>query len=633
VIGLIQVTVGGLLQGGVFAMVALGFAVVYRVTGVVNLAQGAFCILGAMAMYFFQTVFQWPLPLALLAALASTVVAVTAIGAVSFVPAVSTLPNSGTLMLTAGLLTFFQGLVLVVWGSQPYALPQFSGEAPVSLLGIRLPSQGLWLLAACALMVLCFWYLLQRTKFGRALRACAENAAAAALMGIDVRGMMLASMALAAGIGALSGILIAPIMSLQFDTGSFFTNYGFIAVAIGGMGSFVGAVVGGLALGVVSQLAAAYASSLFANTLALVVLLAVIMLRPTGLFASGHARRVDVREEPRAHRALVRLVGRGPLGFMGLLVAGLLVLPLLPLPAGLLNSTVIALIFYIAVLGLDVSMGYAGQVCLGQAAFMAIGGYCAAILSTTYDWPAPVALVAALALSLACACVLSYATLRLRGHYLALATLAFGLLVDTLTVGLADLTGGPSGLVGIPSLTIGTIAFDTPNRMYYLTLGIAAIFVLLLSMGMRSDFGRTLQAVRADQTAAAALGIKVSRVKMTAFAIGAGMGSIAGSLYAFHFHFLSPEMVATPHSFELIAMLVLGGEGTLIGGLFGAVLLTLLPTTAQSLAVFKTMIEGALLVCVFRFLPEGLFGRFVILLERLFPTQGVTHSESRRISA
>jgi branched-chain amino acid transport system permease protein len=92
-------------------------------------------------------------------------------------------------------------------------------------------------------------------------------------------------------------------------------------------------------------------------------------------------------------------------------------------------------------------------------------------------------------------------------------------------------------------------------------------------------------------------------------------------------------MVATPHSFELIAMLVLGGEGTLIGGLFGAVLLTLLPTTMQSLAVFKTMIEGVLLVCVFRFLPEGLFGRLVILLERLSATQGAAHSESRRISA
>jgi branched-chain amino acid transport system permease protein len=633
VISLIQVTIGGLLQGGVFAMVALGFAVVYRVTGVVNLAQGAFCILGAMAMYFFQTALQWPLPLALLAAVAATVVAVTAIGAVSFVPAVSTLPNSGTLMLTAGLLTFFQGLVLLAWGSQPYALPPFSGEAPVSLFGIRLPSQGLWLLSACALMVLCFWYLLQRTKFGRALRACAENAAAAALMGIDVRGMMLASMALAAGIGALSGILIAPIMSLQFDTGSFFTNYGFIAVAIGGMGSFVGAIVGGLALGVLSQLAAAYVSSLFANTLALVVLLAVIMVRPTGLFNSGHARRADVREEPRAHRALVRLVGWGPLGFTGLVVAGLVVLPLLPLPAGLLNSAVIGLIFYIAVLGLDVSMGYAGQVCLGQAAFMAIGGYCAAILSTAYDWPAPLALLVALALTILCACGLCYATLRLRGHYLALATLAFGLLVDTLTVGLADLTGGPSGLVGIPSLSIGIIAFDTPDRMYYLTLCIAAIFVLLLSAGMRSDFGRCLQAVRADQTAAAALGIKVSRVKMTSFAIGAGMGSIAGSLYAFHFHFLSPEMVATPHSFELIAMLVLGGEGTLIGGLFGAALLTLLPTTAQSLAEFKTMIEGALLICVFRFLPEGLFGRLVILLGRLSATRGAAQTEAGSISA
>jgi branched-chain amino acid transport system permease protein len=633
VISVVQVTIGGLLQGGVFAMVALGFAVVYRVTGVVNLSQGAFCVLGAMAMYFFQTVLQWPLPLAVIAAVASTVAGVTAIGAVSFVPAVSTLPNSGTLMLTAGLLTFFQGFVLVAWGSQPYALPPFSGEQPISLKGIRLPSQGLWLVAACAVMVVGFWYLLQKTRFGRALRACAENATAAQLMGIDVRGMMLASIALAAGIGAFSGILIAPITSLQFDTGSFFTNYGFIAVAIGGMGSFVGAVVGGLALGVVSQLAAAYVSSLFANTLALAVLLAVLMWRPTGLFSSGPARRVDVREQPRAHRALVRLTGWGPLGFIALLAAALLVLPLLPLPAGFLDSAVIALIFYIAVLGLDVSMGYAGQVCLGQAAFMAIGGYCAAILSANHDWPPLAALAAALALSLLWASVLCYATLRLRGHYLALATLAFGLLVDTLTVGLADLTGGPSGLVDIPSLTIGPIAFDTPRTMYYLALGIAVIIVLLLGRAMRSDFGRSLQAVRADQTAAAALGIKVSRVKMTSFAIGAGLGSIAGSLYAFQFHFLSPEMVATPRSFELIAMLVLGGEGTLIGGLFGAVLLTLLPTTAQSLAEFKTMIEGALLVCVFRFLPEGLFGRLAIVLGRLSAVPDAPKTRTGRASA
>jgi branched-chain amino acid transport system permease protein len=633
VTSIVQVTIGGLLQGGVFAMVALGFAVVYRVTGVVNLSQGAFCVLGAMAMYFFQTVLQWPLPLAVLAAVASTVAGITAIGAVSFVPAVSTLPNSGTLMLTAGLLMFFQGFVLVAWGSQPYALPPFSGEQPISVTGIRLPSQGLWLVAACTVMVLGFWYLLQKTRFGRALRACAENATAAQLMGIDVRGMMLASIALAAGIGAFSGILIAPITSLQFDTGSFFTNYGFIAVAIGGMGSFVGAVVGGLALGVVSQLAAAYVSSLFANTLALVVLLAVIMWRPTGLFSSGHAKRVDVREEPRAHRALVRLKGWGPLGFTALLAATLLVLPLLPLPAELLGSAVIALIFYIAVLGLDVSMGYTGQVCLGQAAFMAIGGYCAAILSANHDWPPLAALVAAVALSLLCASVLCYATLRLRGHYLALATLAFGLLVDTLTVGLADLTGGPSGLVDIPSLTIGPIAFDTPRTMYYLALGIAVIVVLLLARGMHSDFGRSLQAVRADQTAAAALGIKVSRVKLASFAIGAGLGSIAGSLYAFQFHFLSPEMVATPRSFELIAMLVLGGEGTLIGGLFGAVLLTLLPTTAQSLAEFKTMIEGALLVCVFRFLPEGLFGRLAIVLGRLSAIPDARRTQSGRASA
>lgn len=613
--GLVQIVIGGLLQGGVFAIVALGFSLVYRVTNVVNLSQGAFCVLGAMGMYYFQVEFGWPILPAAIAAVAASTAFALVVGAVTFVPAVSRLPASSALVLTAGLLTFFVGVTLVVWGNQPYSLPPFSGEAPFVLGGLRLPTQGLWLAAIAAAMIVGLWLLLQRTTLGRALRACAENPVAARLMGIDLPRMMLLSFALAALIGAAGGVLVAPIMSLQFDSGQFFTISGFIAVAIGGMGSFAGSIVGGLLLGIAEQFAAFYVSSLFANTLALLLLLIVLILRPSGLFASGPARRSDVRDDARIHRPVVRLRGRAAIGFGVALVAVLALLPILPLPGGLLASLVIALILFIAVLGLDVLMGYAGQVSLGHAGFMAVGGYTAAILATSYDWPPLAATLVALVLSVACALVLAAATRQLRGHYLALATLAFGLLIDSLAVGLFDLTGGPSGLVGIPAFTAAGLAFDTPLRMYYLALALAVVLVVMLEGGMRMGFGRALKAVRSDQLAAAALGVNVGRVKVVALCISAALASLSGSLYAFNFHFLSPEMVSTSRSFEMIAMLVLGGEGTLIGGFFGSLVLTLLPTLVQDFAVFKTAVEGAILVVIFLAMPEGLFGRLAIWLE------------------
>jgi branched-chain amino acid transport system permease protein len=612
----IQIVIGGLVQGSVFAVVALGLSLVYRVTGIINLAQGGFCILGALLFYTLGTGLGWPVPLAFLVAAAGTTVIGLALGVASFVPALARLSNSSMLMLTAGLLTFIEGLALVVWGSQPYAVPPFSGEQPIVLLGIRIPSQGPWIVGVSALIVLAAWYLLSRTALGKALTACAENPMAARLMGVDVARLTLLSFGLAALIGALGGIVAAPIISLQFDTGRFFTNAGFIAVAIGGMSSFAGAVAGGLFLGIAEQLAAGYVSSLFSNALALGLLLVTLLWRPQGLFMPRQARRSDVRDEQRVYRAIVRFRGVRALLAGGVALATLLALPLLVGDGLLLSSLVITFILFIAVLGLDILMGYAGQVSLGQAAFMAIGGYTAAILATEYGVSPLLGTLAGMVLSLLCAIVLSLVTMRLRGAYLALATLSFGLLVDSLAVGLTNLTGGPSGLVGIPSFAVGPFVFATPLAMYYLVLGLLVLLVAALLGGMRSSFGRALQAIRSDQTAAAALGIDVPRHKMAAFAISAALGSLSGSLYAFDFHFLSPEMVSTPRSFEMIAMLVVGGEGTLLGGLLGAGLITLLPTIFQPFAMYKTMAEGALLVLAFQYLPDGIFGTLVRLLSK-----------------
>jgi ABC-type branched-subunit amino acid transport system permease subunit len=616
VIQAIQIVIGGLLQGAVFAVLALGFSLVYRVTGVINLAQGGFCVLGALLMWSAQVALGLPIPIALIAALAGTVLAGLILGWTTFVPAVTRLPVSSIFVVTAGLLTLIQGVLLIGWSSQPYALPPISGEAPVTILGMRVPTQGFWIVGAAALIIVSLWWLLAWTRLGLALRACAENRLAARLMGIDVPRMTLFSFCLAAVIAGLGGIAVAPITSLEFDTGGFFTNFGFISVAVGGLGAFAGSVFGGLVLGVSEQLAAGYVSSLFANGLALALLLAVLLWRPNGLFTAAPARRQDVRDEQRVHRGIVRLEGRSGVIFTIIGIIFLVVLPWIVPAGGLLNSLVITGILFIAVLGLDVLMGFTGQVSLGHAGFMAIGGYTAAILATTYHWPPLIGIVAGIVLSL-CAYALSLVTTRLRGHFLALATLAFGLMVDSLTVGLTDVTGGPSGLVGIPSFSVAGYSFGAPIQMYYLIAALIVALCFSLHGGMRSGFGRALQAVRTDETAAAALGVNVARYKLAAVCLSAALASLSGSLYAFYFHFLSPDMVGAPRSFEMIAMLVAGGEGTLIGPILGVALLTLIPTIFQPFALYKTFAEGVLLVLCFLWLPEGMFGAAAEWLGRL----------------
>jgi len=260
---------------------------------------------------------------------------------------------------------------------------------------------------------------------------------------------------------------------------------------------------------------------------------------------------------------------------------------------------------------LDVLMGYAGQVSLGQAGFMAIGGYTSGYLAINYGLSSLLSIFAGIGMSLACALVLSVVTLRLRGLYLALATLAFGLLADSCAVGFLDITGGPSGLVGIPSFSVAGFEFATPRAMYFVVLALDVIILAGLVGAMRSGFGRALKAIRSDQMAAAALGINIVRYKLAAFLISVTLASIAGSMYAFFFNFLSPEMVGTGRSLELVAMLIVGGESTLFGGLLGALLLTLLPTVFQPLAIYKTFAAGSLLVANFLYLPQGLYGAVV----------------------
>jgi branched-chain amino acid transport system permease protein len=630
----LQVVIGGLLQGCMYGLLGLGFSLVYRVTGAINLAQGAFCIAGALIATSVQEALHLSIVPAGIVAVALVAVLSAVLGGTTFLPALRRLPPGAIFILTAGLLTSLEGAALAIWGSRGYTLPAFSRERPFELAGLLFPPQGLWLFGVTILVTAGIAYLLSSTRLGRAFRACAENAMAAALMGIGVPRMQLLGFVLAAAIGALGGIVMGPLTSFQFDTGRLYTMLGFISAVIGGIGSPFGAVAGGLFLGVVTQFAAAYVSTLFSNAVGLLLLLVVLVWRPNGILSAGPARRQDVREEARVQRAVIRI---GPRAGAGLaIVAALLALVWIPWvygSSGAMMSITVAVIIAIGVVGLDLLMGFGGLVSLGQAGFMAIGGYTAGVLSVRYEVAPALALLLALVPSLLCALALSWTTMRLRGLYLAIATLAFSLLMDSLTAGLENVTGGPSGLVGIPSFSLGGFAFDTPLRGYFLAVGVLVVTLVILKAGLSSAFGRALMAVRADALAASALGIRVRRYRMAAFCISAVLGSVSGSLYAFFFHFLSPEMVGTPVSLQMLAMLVIGGEGTLFGPLIGVFLITLLPTFIEALDQYKTLGTGLLLILVTLYLPNGIFGGLAVLLSRKSVRSATPSSRDEALAA
>src|SRR5216683_7084938 len=183
----IQIVIGGLLQGCIFGLLAVGFSLIYRVASAVNLAQGAFCIIGALVTSTCEMSFGLPVLASCVIGVAATALLATVLGAAVFIPGLARLPTSAMFILTVGLLTLLQGAALVIWGSQSYTLIAFSGERPLALLGLLIPPQGLWMIGVAAVIAGALAFLLMRTRIGRAFRACAENPLAANLMGIGVR--------------------------------------------------------------------------------------------------------------------------------------------------------------------------------------------------------------------------------------------------------------------------------------------------------------------------------------------------------------------------------------------------------------------------------------------------------------
>lgn len=282
---LLQYILTGLTVGCVYALVALGFTIIYNATGIINFAQGEFVVLGALLFYTFLSLLHLPLAVALLLAVA----AVAALGLLVERLAIRPLRNAATVALiivTVGVSIILRGAAKLIWGPEAYPVPAFSGDQSIFVGGAAISPQYLWVVGLAILVLVGVRLFFDRTVIGKAMQACAINAEAARLCGVSVERMVQISFGLSAAVSALAGAVMAPITFAAYDAGAVLGLKGFAGAIIGGLGNGMGAVFGGLLVGLLENLGVGLApegAAGYQDAFAFVVLVLVLFLKPSGL--------------------------------------------------------------------------------------------------------------------------------------------------------------------------------------------------------------------------------------------------------------------------------------------------------------------------------------------------------------
>lgn len=283
----------------------------------------------------------------------------------------------------------------------------------------------------------------------------------------------------------------------------------------------------------------------------------------------------------------------------------------------LINVLVFVGIHSILALALNLLLGYAGQISLGQAGFFGLGAYISGVLTATHGINPWIALLIAAVTVTSLAFVMGFPILKLKGHYLAMATLGLGIIFSIAFNEAVEITGGPSGFPGIPPLALPGIVFDSDLKNYYLVWTILLLMTLLSLNLVNSRVGRALRAIHDSEIAASVMGVNARVMKVQIFALSAGMSAIAGSLYAHVMQFVAPASFGFNVSVELVTMVIVGGLGSIYGSLIGATILTLLPEALRAFQDYDIIVYGLILILMTMYMPGGLIRGVPSLMARL----------------
>ncbi len=651
----IQNVLDGLTQGMVYVLLAAGLSVIFGVMHVINFAHGELFALGA---YFGVSIIA---PFGGFGFYVALVVAPLIVGVIGvLIERYTVQPLYGRnplyhILLTFGLVLVINDLIFLIWGTSGRSVSRpdaISGTFEV--FGATFSSYSIFMIVFGGALAFGVWALLQYTRYGLIIRAGAQDRRMVQNLGIAIDRYYSLVFGMGAALAAIAGLIAAGRGEATPEMGFSVIIVAFVIVVLGGLGSFKGAVVGGLGIGILEAGIIQPNVPQLEGLFIFVLMIAVLILRPRGLFGT---------EFEEGGGDLLTGAGGGVLSHdlrIKLGVAMIALLALVPLGAGWLYSEFYVSLFMriltwgLFALALDFIMGYTGLVSLGHALFWGIGAYVSGTILFNFTESAFVALFVALLVGALVAWVVGYLSIRVHGVYFAMITLAFAELYynglyradrwlestcETLPVCSPEsiegfqLTGGSEGLFGVSEyygiggvgvelseigVFLGPVTLTDNLLFYYIVLGSVVVSYLITRRMLQSPFGAVLKGIRENEERVQFLGYNPTVYKRRAFVVSGVFATLAGVLFTFNTGFVSPEAAEWLRSGEVVVMVILGGMGTLFGPIIGAFAFFGLEELLQDFTGRWRLFLGIIFVLFVIFLPRGLVSVPALVQER-FP--------------
>jgi len=617
----------GVTLGMVYVLLAAGLSIIFGVMDVINFSHGELFALGA---YFALSIVT---PLGATGFWVALVVSPLIVGVIgALIERFTVRPLYGRdplyhILLTFGLVLIISDLIELIWGTSQHQLtvPDLLNQA-IAIGGVRLSLYNYFMILVGAVLAIGTWLVLNRTTYGMIVRAGSQDREMVRNLGIDIDRYYTLVFGFGAALAAVGGIVLGGYQNVNPGMGNGVIIPAFIIVVLGGLGSFRGAVFGGLLVGIVQTMTRTYIPILEGLTIFL-LMIGVLLLKPQGLFGNPEWQTTDPEEGELLIGAHGGVFTRETRERLGVVVVGLLaVAPIVLLATGndyyvtLLNEILIWAIF---ALSLDFVMGYAGLVSLGHTMFYGIGAYVAALVLLHLAPSFLVALVGAMAVCAVVAWVVGNLSIRVSGVYFAMITLAFAQLFYNAVFKL-DWTGGSDGLLGFDAFlgiggwgvaiseaefTLSGFTITPAAVFYYLALVLAVASLLFARRFMNAPFGSVLQSISESEERTEFIGYDVTNYKRRAFVISGALAGLAGGLLAVNpdTFVISPDQTLYwINSGEVIVMTLLGGMGTLFGPMIGAGVFIGAEDVLATYTEQWRMVIGTVFVLFVLFVPRGL---------------------------
>jgi branched-chain amino acid transport system permease protein len=598
-------SVNGIVIGNIYALLSIGLALIFGVANLINFAQGSVFTVGAYlgwtAIHYLHT----PLPVTVLIVAVGSGALGAAIERFALRP-LHQRSRIAVLLATIGVSLVLDQTLQLIFSAEPRAMPSQLPDWRLPIGGVTIGAIDLVIAGFGVTAAALLFGFLRFSKLGWAVRATAQDPDAARQMGVDIDRVNVAVFAIASALGGVGGLMVGLFyhsidITMSFDA----TLKGMVAMLIGGLGNVPGAIAGGLILGLSESYGVALFGTSYRNLFAFVLMILILVAAPNGLFSW----RRELPPEPMTGTFLAPSRPLGlPRGALYALIAAAALFPLVWNQPYLLQTLTNVLLMALMAFGLTLISGTVGQISLGHAALLAIGGYASGLLALDLGWPFVASAPAAGVITALLGTLLVLPALRMTGHYVAIATLGIGEIVALVILNWSGLTRGPYGLSGIPAPSIGSIELDTPRALYWLTLALVVLFGSLQGRLLESHLGRTWRAIRDDEVAARAYGVEPLRYKALAFAFGGFGAGVAGAIAAHLYSYINHETFNIQLSILAITVVILGGLGNVLGAVLGALLLVGLPELLRPAAEYRMLIYGVALLVLIRYRPQGLLG-------------------------